>query len=188
MIYYANQVTRAPAHGVPDLQLTQLFLHSVLSSVPQYGKAVSVDATSIERHKALLLTLVVIGANYAITIVFLRTAYSGLAGQIIFNGVRALVYLFLGWLVISHYKKGLLTATLAAICIFFYDHVIIKAVHYSIVYWRGERVSQEDFISAIVLVISSYLFFVPVIILLSLLGGYLAKRKRNKQNPGQNYL
>ena len=158
----------------------------MLPSVAQYEKAVSVDATSIEKHKALLLTLVVIAANYAITTVFLRTAYSGLAGQIVFNGVRVLVYLFLGWLVISHYQKGFLTATLTAICIFFYDHVIVKSVHYSIVYWGGKRVTQEEFFSAIGLVVSSYVFFVPVIILIVLLGGYVAKRNRNNQNPRQS--
>ena len=117
---------------------------------------------------AIILTL-----NYFLAFPF--AVYEGNLGSILFNGIRFVVYVFVGW-GITYYASQTKGITLVfSVLLFLYEHAILKIIHLEILGKRAEIV--EGFNTLIM----SFFMFMPIVMLLVYVGILVSKYTKEKR-------
>lgn len=132
------------------------------------------------KHFSLILVLFFLLLNYLVTLLPLGDVYENYVRDALFNIVKIFAYAYIGWLMIFHYEKSLFIAAISGAVVYFIDHVLLRLIYFSIIFWESESVTLLDFQKSFGGLLKVYFFSVPVVILISLIGGYAAKRKRKQ--------
>ena len=136
-------------------------------------------------HFSVIVILVILLVNYLLTLMPLGEIYESYFKNPIFNIVKICAYAYIGWLMVYFYDKSLGIAAISGAVVYFFDHVILRFIYFSIIFWDIETVVASDFQKSLDVLLKSYLFFVPVVLLVSLVGGYFARRRKGKITVGK---
>ena len=109
--------------------------------------------------------------NYAITNFF---------GDALFNIGRVVLALVGGWLVMSHGRAGLWLAASVGPLVMLIDHVILKGGFFVWAHYYLPQAVQGEGLLAAGGVLVSYVMFLPIAALCSLLGGLAARSGRQR--------
>lgn len=122
-----------------------------------------------------VVTLLILTLNHVLAFVPLIQGYTGLIRNVMYNAVYLLIYVILGWTLTRYTSIGKVQVMILSVSIFFFEHVILKAVHLVIL----EKL--EELFSGLETLLLSFLFFTPVIVLLTFLGSWIAKKTTIKE-------
>jgi hypothetical protein len=101
-------------------------------------------------------------------------------GNILFNVGRLIIIVYAGWLVIENNVGGLWKAALTGPVVYCVDHIIMKGGMFLVMYLFNPK-GQGLLAFAGVLV--SYIMFLPLVLIIGLLGGLYARSKEGDRPP-----
>ncbi|HSQ77964.1 MAG TPA: hypothetical protein VLN91_03650 [Nitrospirota bacterium] len=98
-------------------------------------------------------------------------------GSIVYNIGRISIMFYAGWLVAGKKVGGKWQSALAGVVIYFVDHVVIKGGLFLLNYlFKPEGVGLAAFGG----VIASFIMFIPLSMLIGMIGGLVARSRREK--------
>ena len=98
-------------------------------------------------------------------------------GSIVYNIGRISIMFYAGWLVAGKKVGGKWHSALAGVVIYFVDHVVIKGGLFLLNYlFKPEGAGLAAFGG----VIASFIMFIPLSMLIGMIGGLLARSRREK--------
>ena len=98
-------------------------------------------------------------------------------GSIVYNIGRISIMFYAGWLVAGKKVGGKWQSALAGVIIYFVDHVVIKGGLFLLNYlFKPEGVGLAAFGG----VIASFIMFIPLSMLIGMIGGLVARSRREK--------
>jgi hypothetical protein len=99
------------------------------------------------------------------------------AGDVVFNVGRAAITFFGGWFMVSSAHRGLWMAALTGPVVLVVDHVILKGGFFVLAHYFWPATVEGDGLLAAVGVLVSFVMFLPLAMLSSWAGGFVARRK-----------
>lgn len=122
------------------------------------------------RRAATILAWVAIAAvlNYLV---------ASFAGDMIFNIARAVIAFLGGWLMVSSAHRGLWMAALTGSVVLVVDHVVLKGGFFVLAHYFWPAAVEGEGLLAAGGVLISFLMFLPLAVLFSWAGGFVARRK-----------
>lgn len=106
--------------------------------------------------------------------------YSFLPGSIelgIFNIIRIANVFYAGWLITKNNVGGLLQAALSGPLLFLIDHILLKGGYFIIAQILNQSSADGKGFLAFGGVIVSYIMFLPLLLLVGFLGGWISRKK-----------
>jgi len=98
-------------------------------------------------------------------------------GSIVYNIGRISIMFYAGWLVAGKKVGGKWQSALAGVVIYFVDHVVIKGGLFLLNYlFKPEGVGLAAFGG----VVASFIMFIPLSMLIGMIGGLVARSRREK--------
>ena len=122
-------------------------------------------------HAATILACVATAA----VLNYLMASFAG--GLVFFNAGRMVIAFFGGWLMVSYAHRGLWMAVLPGPLVLIVDHVILNGGYFVLAhYFWPAAVTGEDLLAAVGVLVS-FVMFLPLAVLLSSGGGFIARRR-----------
>lgn len=102
-----------------------------------------------------------------------------LFGDIAFNIGRLVIILLGGWLVVTSAARGLWWAAAIGPLVLLVDHVAFKGGYFVLAHFFFPATVDGNELASAAGVLISFFMFLPIAALLSLLGGFFARRKNS---------
>ena len=98
-------------------------------------------------------------------------------GNIVYNGGRISIMFYAGWLIAGKKIGGKWHSALAGVVIYFVDHVLIQGGLFLLNYlFKPEGAGLAAFGG----VVASFIMFIPLSMLIGMIGGLVARSRREK--------
>ena len=102
---------------------------------------------------------------------------AGFAGDVVFNVGRELIAFLGGWLMVSSANRGLWMAALTGPVVLVVDHVILKGGYFVLAHYLWPAEVEGKGLLAAGGVLVSFAMFLPLAMISSWAGGFVARRK-----------